>query len=169
MKRQLILLLPFILLLLYNAKAPEKETVSYTIIQSNDVEPLHYIGYKGPKLEILSDNEMCRNFYLRLHIDENPKFRAPSVDFTSNRVLFISFGKYRNAVHSLKRLNIYLQNNVLIVKTDLSPPEYDFISSVLTHHYLLVLLPKDGYKGVEWRDYRGGRLCETVWETVWIN
>ncbi len=169
MKRQLILFLPFILLLVYNAKAPEKETVSYTILESNDVELLHYIGYKGPKLEILSDNKRYRIFYLRLHIDEDPKSQAPSVDFTKNRVLFISFGKSRNAVYSIKCLNIYIQNNILIVKTDLSPPEYDFLSSVITHHYLLIMLPKDGYKGVEWRDSRGGRLWKTVWETVWIN
>ena len=165
MKRQLILLLPFILLLVYNAKVPEKETVSYTILESNDVEPLHYIGYKGPKLEILSDNKRYRIFYSRLHIDDVTKPQAPSVDFTKNRVLFISFGKSRIAVYSIKRLNIYIQNNIMIVKTDLSPPEYDFLSPVITHHYLQILLPKDRYKGVEWRDSRGGRL----WKTVWIN
>jgi hypothetical protein len=45
MKRWLILLLPFILLLVYSAKVPEKEIVSYTILESNDVIPLDCLGY----------------------------------------------------------------------------------------------------------------------------
>ncbi len=165
MKRRLILLLPFILLVIYDAKVPEKDTLSYTILESNDVELPHYIGYKGPNIAVIPDDKSYRNFNLRLHIDEVTKPQVSSVDFTKNRVLFISFGKSRTAVYSIKRLNIYLQNNILIVKTEFSPPEYDFVSPLITHHYLLIMVPKDGYKRVEWRDARGGRL----WKTIWVN
>jgi hypothetical protein len=165
MNRYLILLLPIILLSVYNAKVPEREAVPYTIIESNDVELLHYIGYKGLRLQFFTDNKSYRLFYLRLHIDEISRPQAPPVDFTRNSVLFISFGKSRTAVYSIKRLKIYIQNNILIVKTEFSPPEYDFVSRAITHHYLLILLPKDEYKRVEWRDARGGRL----WKVLWIN
>jgi hypothetical protein len=144
---------------------PDKEAVSYTILESNDVEHLHYIGYKGPKLKILSDKRSYRFFYLSLHTDEVPKPRVPSVDFNKNRVLFISFNKTRDASYSIKRLNIYIQNNILIVKTELSPPEYDFLSRAIRHHYILILVPKNGYKRVEWRNSGGERL----WKTIWIN
>jgi len=114
MKRHLILLLPFILLSMNNAKIPEKKTVPYTILESNDFELPQYIGYKGPELEIISGDGSYRDFYLRLHIDEATKPQVSSVDFTKNRVLFISFGKSKNVLYSIKRLNIYIQNYSLI-------------------------------------------------------
>ena len=163
MKRLLILFLPFIFLVMYDAKVPEKEIVSYTILESNDVERLHYIGYKGPALEIISDNEKYSYFYLRMHIVEAPKPRPPFVDFTKNRVIFVSFNKSRSAAYSIKRLNVYIQNNILVVKTELSPPEYGFISRAVMHHYILILVPKNGYSRVEWRDERGERLWKTLW------
>ena len=113
-------------------------------------------------LVIISGDESYRDFYLRLHIDEVTKPQVSSVDFTKNRVLFISFGKSKINVHSIKRLNIYIQNYSLIVKTEFSPPKYDFVSPVIIHHYLLILIPKDGYKRVEWRDVEGDRLWKTL-------
>ena len=106
MRRWLILLFPFVLLFVYSAKVPEKETISYTILESNRVVPPGYLGYRGSPFKIISENKGYRSIYMGLHIDEVPKPQAPSVDFTKNRVLYISFGKYRTAEHSIKLLNI---------------------------------------------------------------
>ena len=87
-------------------KVTEKETISYTILESNRVVPPGYLGYRGSPFKIISENKGYRSIYMGLHIDEVPKPQAPSVDFTKNRVLYISFGKYRTAEHSIKLLNI---------------------------------------------------------------
>lgn len=154
-RRWLILLFPFILLLVYSAKVPEKETVSYTILESNDVIPLDYLGYKGLPFKILSENKRYRSIYMGLHIDEVPKPQAPSVDFTKNRVLYISFGKHRTAGHSIKLLNIYIKNNILIVEADFLSPSTVFLDRMITHYYLLLQVPKEGYKRAELRNSKG--------------
>ena len=90
-----------------------------------------------------------------LHIDEVPKPQAPYVDFTKNRVLYISFGKYRTAKHYIKLLNVFIHNNILIVEADFLSPGILHIDRVVTHYYLLIQVPKEGYKRVELRNSKG--------------
>jgi hypothetical protein len=154
-RKWLILLLPFILLGVYCAKVPEKEAVSYTILESNDIIPLGYPGYKGLPLKILSKNKRYRSIYMGLHIDEVLKPQAPFVDFTKSNVLFISFGKHRTTGHSIKLINIYIKNNILIVEADFLSPNMVLLDRVITHYYLLLQVPKEGYKRVELRNSKG--------------
>ncbi len=90
-----------------------------------------------------------------LHIDEVPKPQAPFVDFTKNRVLYISFGKYRTIGHSIKLINIYIKNNILIVKADFLSPNAVILDRETTHYYLLIQIPKEEYKRVELRNSKG--------------
>ena len=147
-------------MIVYNAKELEEDTVSYTILESSDVIAPYFLGYKGPNFKIFSDKKSYRLFYMRLHIDEVPKPWTPSVDFEKNSVLFISYGKYRNAGCSIKLLNIYIKNNVLVVEADyfLIPK----LTQLVTHCYLLVLVPKGGYKRAELRNSKGAVLENEV-------
>ena len=144
----------------YNAKVLEENTVSYTIIESSNVVAPCFLGYKGPNFKIFSDKKSYRLFYIRLHIDDVPKLWTPSVDFEKNGVLFISYGKYRNDGCSIKLLNIYIKNDVLIVEADnfLIPN----LTQLVTYCYLLVLIPKEGYKRAELRNSKGEVLENAV-------
>jgi hypothetical protein len=90
-----------------------------------------------------------------LHIDEVPKPEAPYVDFTKNRVLYVSFGKYRTAEYSIKLLNVYIKNNILIVEADFLTPSIFHLDQVTTHYYLLLQVPKEGYERAELRNSKG--------------
>jgi hypothetical protein len=144
----------------YNAKVLEEDTVSYTILESSDVIAPYSLGYKGSNFKIFSDKNSYRLFYMRLHIDEVPKPLTPSVDFETKRVLFISYGKYRNAGCLIKLLNIYIKNDVLIVEADnfLIPN----LTQLVTHCYLLVLVPNEGYKRAELRNSKGEVLENAI-------
>ena len=151
----LIFLLPIILLSVYCAKVPQIETVPYIILESNDIITPGYLGYKGLPFKILSENKRYRSIYMSLHIDEVPKPQAPFVDFTKNRVLYISFSKYRTMGHSIKLINIYIRNNILIVKADFLSPYAVILDRVTTHYYLLIQIPKEGYHRVELHNSKG--------------
>ena len=151
----LILLFPFVLLSVFSAKVPEKQTVPYTILELNDVIPADFLGYRGSPFKILSENKGYRSIYMGLHIDEFPKSQAPYVDFTKNRVLYISFGKYRTAEYSVKLLDAYIKNNILIVEADFLTPSMVLRDPVITHYYLLLQVPKEGYVRAELRNSKG--------------
>jgi len=154
-RRWLILLFPFVLLFVCSAKVPVKETVSYTILELNDIIPPAFLGYRGLPFKILSENKRYQSIYMGLHIDEVPKPQAPYVDFTKNRVLYISFGKFRTAEHYIKLLNIYIENNILIVEADFISTTTVSLDRVITHYYLLLQVPKEGYKRAELRNSKG--------------
>jgi hypothetical protein len=154
-----MLFLPLLFLTALNAAPPEKEAVRYTVLESNDVSAL---DYKKPWLEFLSDSENYKSYYTRLHGQEVPKPRAPSVNFNRNRVLFISFGTQKSAGYSIELLDVYISNDILIVKADLlSPFKDEFQAQMVTHPYMLILVPKGGYKRAVLRTSKGQMLAST--------
>ncbi|UCB44918.1 MAG: protease complex subunit PrcB family protein [Spirochaetota bacterium] len=160
MKKWIILLLPLLFLSAFYGKAPEKQTVSYNILESDDVAAL---DYRKPKVDIISDIKSFQSYYMRLHSNQVPKPKAPSVIFPKNRVLFVSFGKQNSAGYSIELLNVYIRNDVLIAEAQLlSPFKDDFQAQVITHPYLLITVPKEGYKRVELRNSKGETLTSAV-------
>ncbi len=160
MKRWIILFLPLIFISAFNAQTPEKETVSYNVLETDDVAAL---DYKKPTIEILSDRNSFQSYYTRLHSHQVPKPQAPSVIFPRNRVLFISFGTQKTAGYSIELLNVYIRNDILIAEADLlSPFKDNFQAQVITHPYILVIVPKEGYKRVELRNSRGEMLASAL-------
>jgi hypothetical protein len=160
MRRWVILFFPLLLLSALNAAPPEKETVRYTVLESNDVSAL---DYKKPWIEFLSDSESYQSYYTRLHGQEVPKPRAPSVNFTRNRVLFISFGTQKTAGYSIELLDVYIRNDILVVKADLhSPFKDEFQAQMVTHPYMLILVPRAGYKRAELRTSKGQMLASAI-------
>jgi hypothetical protein len=155
-----MLFLPLLFLTALNAAPPERESVRYTVLESSDVSAL---DYKKPWLESLSDSESYKLYYTRLHGQEVPKPHAPSVNFTRNRVLFISFGTQKTAGYSIELLDVYIRNDILVVKADLlSPFKDEFQAQMVTHPYMLILVPKAGYKRVELRTSKGQMLASAL-------
>lgn len=149
--------------MLISAKVPEKESVSYTILESNRAIPVDFLGYRGLPFKIFSEHKRYMSTYMGLHINEVPKPLAPLVDFTENRVLYISFGKYRYAKRYIKLINVYIENNVLIVEADFLSPGILYKDRVITHYYLLLQVPKEGYERAELRNSKGELRA---WEVI---
>lgn len=158
MKNKTIYIIYIIIISLFimNGKPPEKSSISYTILETGDTAQLNNTE---PFIEILPDQKEHTLFYKRIHSHKIPKPEAFEVDFNKNAVLFISFGQKNTTGYSLELRGIYRKETTLIVKARLiSPLEDAMQAQMITHPFILVLIPRNGYKRVELRNERGEML-----------
>jgi hypothetical protein len=157
MRKITVLLLPLIFLAIFGGKPPQKDFVQYSILESGDAAAL---DYKKPAVEVLLDVKEFESFYRRIHSTRVPRPAAPQVDFSLRGVVFISFGKQTTAGYAIELLDVYVKGTALIVEALFSTPLKDSMQAqVITHPYLLVAVPRNGYRRVELRDPKGEMLA----------
>ena len=157
MRKFIIPLLLFVLLTTFSGTPPQKDSVRYSVLESGDMAAL---DYREPTLEILSDPKELGTFYRRLHSTRVPRPDPPDVVFSDSRVVFLSIGKQNTAGYSVELLRVYIKSNVLVIEAMISTPLKDSMQAqVITHPYLLVEVPKSGYRRVELRDTKREMLA----------
>lgn len=157
MKRTVILLLPLIFLLVFGGTPQKKTGVDHSILESGNNAAL---DYKKPTVVVLSDKAKYTSFYTRLHSGRVPRPEAPQVDFSAGRTVFFSFGKQTSAGYRIELLDVYIRGDVLVLEAMITIPLKDSMQAqVVTHPYLLVFVPKSGYRRVELRDTKGETLA----------
>jgi hypothetical protein len=157
MRKFIIPLLLLVLLTTFSGKPPLKDSARYSVLESGDMAAL---DYKVPTLEILSHPKELGTFYRRLHSTRVPRPDPPDMDFSDGRVVFLSIGKQNTAGYSVELLGVYIKSNVLVMEAMISTPLKDSMQAqVITHPYLLVEVPKEGYRRVELRDTKGETLA----------
>ena len=118
------------------------------------------LDYKKPTVVVLSDEAKYTSFYTRLHSGRVPRPEAPHVDFSAGRAVFISFGKQTTAGYAIELLEVYIRGNILVMEAMITTPlKNNMQAQVITHPYLLVFVPKPGYRRVELRNTKGETLA----------
>ncbi len=157
MKKTMLFLLPLVFMLVFGGTPQEKDTVDHSVLESGDNAAL---DYQKPTVEVLSDMKEYTSFYTRLHSGRVPRPQAPQVDFSAVRAVFISFGKQHTAGYRIELLEVYIRGEILVVQAMINSPLKDSTQAqVVTHPYLLVIVPKTGYRRVELRDTKGETLA----------
>jgi hypothetical protein len=157
MRRATIILLAFVFLLFFGGKPPQKESVQYSILESGDTAAL---DYREPTLVIMSNAKELGIFYRRLHSTKVPRPDTPMVDFSTRRVVFVSYGRQTTAGYAIELLDVYIKGNVLVLEALFSTPLKDSMQAqVITHPYLLLSVSRAGYTRVELRNPKGEMLA----------
>jgi len=157
MRKEILLLLPLVILLVFGGTPQKKEGVDHSVLESGDNAA---IDFKSPTIEVLSDDKGFAFFYTRLHSGRVPRPEIPHVDFSSGRTVFLSFGKKSTAGYTIELMEVYIRGDVLIMEAVIDTPLKDSMQAqVVTHPYLLVFVPKPGYRRIELRDTRGETLA----------
>jgi hypothetical protein len=106
---------------------------------------------KGPVLDLLPDEGRLGAFYAALHMNKIPAKAPPHVDFGSNFVLYISFGRKQTGGYSVKVLNAKIIRRALVVKAQLEkPPPNSYLIQMITDPYVLLTVPCTGASGLEY-------------------
>lgn len=157
MRKETLLLLPLVFMLVFGGTPQKKEGVDHSVLESGDNAAL---DYNKPTVEVLSDVKEFAFFYTRLHSGRVPRPEAPQVDFSAGRIVFLSFGKKSTAGYAIELIEVYIRGDVLVLEAMITSPLSDSMQAqVVTHPYLLVFVPKPGYRRVELRDSRGETLA----------
>lgn len=149
-KYVLIILVPFIILFLFvsvNTKPIKHNPIPYTVLEEGV-----NASYREtePEIHVFVSHNSFGTFYNRVHQNKIPKSVPPAVDFTKNAVVFVSYGEQKSAGYSIDIRTVFGRNTTLIVKAILiSPPQESFQAQVITHPYIFLLVPLNGYKRIE--------------------
>jgi hypothetical protein len=106
---------------------------------------------KGPALDLLPDEGGFGAFYAALHGNKIPPREPPKVDFRSNVVLYVSFGRKQTGGYRVEVLDALIHRRALVISAQLAePPPNSYLIQMITNPYVLVSVPRAEAAGVRY-------------------
>jgi hypothetical protein len=157
-KRKLVffvsaLVLLAIPVLLFAGKKPEGEQVAYDIAEEGT--NMEYQN-KNPDIVVIQDEGKFKDLHTKIHRIMTSKPPLPKVDFSTHFVVFLTYGEQPSAGYFIQVRSVVKRENTVVIKTLLKePPQDSYQAQAVTHPYVFVVVPRNGFIRVEWASVVG--------------
>jgi hypothetical protein len=112
--------------------------------------------FQRPEFEIILDEGKFRNLHRRVHQNKIPQPDLPSVDFSSNFVVFLTYGEQPSSGYFIQVRAVLRRDSTVIIRTILKePPQDSYQAQAVTQPYVFIALPRDGFDRVDWANVTG--------------
>jgi hypothetical protein len=134
--------------LLFAGKKPEGKQIAYDVVEEGT-----NMSYQNgdPDIVVIQDEVKFRDLHTRIHRIGTSKPTLPEVDFGTHFVVFLTYGEQPSAGYFIQVRSVAERDGTVVIRTLLKePPQDSYQAQAITHPYLFVSVPRDGFSRVEW-------------------
>jgi hypothetical protein len=157
-QRKLVVVVSGLLLLslpalLFAGKKPEGEQVAYDIAEEGT--NMEYQN-KNPDIVVIQDEGKFKDLHTKIHRIVTSKPSLPKVDFSTHFVVFLTYGEQPSAGYFIQVRSVVKRDDTVVIRTLLKePPQDSYQAQAVTHPFMFVAVPRNGFTRVEWASVVG--------------